>query len=178
MIVYLSCDAQNDFFVKIVSELIDELNRSTDNVFELIYPSGNKGRDTGTVRGNVLQIQQAELVIFDMTPNTDNGESYNAGVMIEYGIVLDLETPLIGYPWGGNSPKPSYKVFCNSKFKRSKMTPIVNESSILPYKDDGEGEKNLRIEIRKLLTDKLKEKSNYRAPVGIPSLTEGKFQPI
>ena len=58
------------------------------------------------------------------------------------------------------------------------MTPIVNESSILSYKDDEEGEKNLRIEIRKLLTDKLKEKANYRTPVSIPSLTEGKFQPI
>lgn len=178
MIVYLSCDSQNDFFFKIVKESVNTINRSIDNAFELIYPPKKIGKDTGTVRGNILQIQQADLVIFDVTPKlSDDIESYNAGVMIEFGVVLDLENPLAGYPWGGTIPKPNYKVFCNSKFQKSKMTPIINETSISSYEDHAKGEGDLRTEILKILTAKLKEKADFKTTVGSISPTEGKVNP-
>lgn len=160
MIVYLSCDVQNDFFIKIILDSINEINKATDNVFELVYPPKKIGKDTGTVRDNILQIKQADIVVFDITPKIEKEiESYNSGVMIEFGIVLDLEDSAI--PWG-RIPKPIFRIFCNSKFPRGKITPIINETSISSYKDDADGEKALKTEVLKLLKDKLKENSNFK----------------
>jgi len=148
--VYLSCDRRQTDFIRTLDTEIAELNRAIPN-FELVYPSRDEG--TGFVEENVLRLQEADVVVFDITPTVSGSSTtYNAGVMIEYGMFLSLEKPRFGNPWGGRQPKPSHRIYAESPFERSTLTPIIKESSVRTYETSQGGLETLASELRNLLS--------------------------
>jgi hypothetical protein len=146
MKIYLSCDNGNDFFLNAVQDArANVIGKLKPTSIELIYPPRAWGGDTGKILNNVLQIGYADMVLVDISPamlTVADGHQrqiakYNEGVLIEYGIILALDNPRSGFlPWHGDVPKPSYRIFCSEKFKRSKLTPIVNTESVVSYGED------------------------------------------
>lgn len=162
LIIYLSCDSNNSYFIKTVIDAVDELKKrlSPDSV-ELIYPPKQIGGDTGKVLTNVLRIREADLVIFDVTPTVDDDGAayYNPGVMIEFGIVLALEYPQKGQPWEGRLPKPVYRVLCSSNYSRGNLTPLVNEASVISY--NANNSEDLAKEINSILEQRISQRMRF-----------------
>lgn len=131
-----------------------------------IYPPLGWGGNTGSVLGNVLQIQQAELVFFNVTPETAPGEKpfrLNPGVMIELGIVLDREHPANSLPqWDGVQPKPTFHLFCDEEYSRSLFTPVLGDIPIQSYSEDPKSTKFLAKLLEEALRIKLSAKANFK----------------
>ena len=144
----------------------EEIRLAIPKGFDLYYPPLKWGIDTGKTLNNILSIKDAELVIFDVTPELimsnegDQVACYNTGVMIEYGIVLAQEHPNSGLPWNGRLPKPTYRLFCQNSFLRSRLTPIVNEESVTAYSTDDQGKASLLSELKDLIRETATKKLN------------------
>ncbi len=179
MNIYLSCDSTNSFFIDAVKEAVTTFGKGLEpSAITLIYPPLRIGADSGNVKENVLMIRSSDIVIFDVTPKATESEentSYNPGVMIEFGIVLSQENPTIGQPWGGKLPKPSYRLFCSRGYSRTRLTPLLNEASVIPYDPDDSGK--LEKEIVDLINHKVTERMNiiifYRNEGNILPTKEG-----
>lgn len=167
MRIYISCDNKNDFFLSAVQEARDKVvSTLTPSSIELVYPPKGWGGETGRVLTNVLQIMEVDLILIDITPevHTLSGQppqqvtKYNEGVLIEYGIVICLENPKQGLPWGGKLPKPVYRVFCSNSFPRSNLTPIINIESVAAYGKDADSQEKLVSQLRDIIVRKVEEK--------------------
>ncbi|GEM_PF-1723996 len=128
----------------------------------MVYPPRNLGVGSDKILLNVLKIREADVIFFDVTPKYSKDKSlvsYNTGVMIELGIVLDQEN--LATPWGGRLPRPKFRLFCNEDFPRKGLSPILNEYSVRSYKSDPSGKKSLLSEIEDVLNQKISEKINW-----------------
>ncbi len=170
--MYLSCDTRNTFFKRAVREAIDEFRPSmpAGTSLDLVYPPDHLGVSTGTVLGNVLELRNADVVIFDVTPTVEGQTvSYNTGVMIEYGMVVALENPPTSWlmPWG-RTPRPVHQVFCDSVFPRRNLTPIIN-ADVTTYPQTDEGMRALKSDIRSVLERRIAERVEYSYAPGSTS---------
>jgi hypothetical protein len=169
---------RNEFFIDTVSESIEDLrSKLSIDAIEFIYPPRRIGGDTGKILTNVLRIREADLVIFDVTPNiiSEGEERYNSGVMIEYGIVLALENPIS--PAWSREQKLTYRVFCNATFQRGRLTPIINQESVTAYTSDRDGKARLLEDLRNILVqgaaEKVKQPKISFKPVGVTFQVQG-----
>jgi len=167
LLVYLSCDNRNNYFVRATVLAIRRFKRRhPESDIDLVFPPRHFGGDTGKVLTNILRISSADVVLFDVTPLRSRGGRlvvYNAGVMIEYGIVIGLDNPT-GFgntrpalPWHGRQPRPVYRVYCHQTFRRSELTPIVNQESVIEYRKSQRGRNELVHELFIFLEGKLSE---------------------
>ena len=171
MIVYLASDSRNTFFTGVVRAATDEYRPSMPNGtrLDLIYPPERLGVDKGSVLANVLEIRGADVVLFDVTPITtpDSNESYNPGVMVEFGIVTALENPLLPVlPWNNKFPKPVYRVFRDSRFQRRNASALLNHVEIIPYTADEPGRDPLRRTIIDILVKRVAQRVEYSYVAG------------
>lgn len=168
MNIYLSCDSSNEFFINVIEAATKSVGKNFEpTAITLVYPPRRIGPDKGSVKWNTLMIRDADLVIFEVTPRVNEMRKevqYNPGVMIEFGIVLDQDSPTSGgtsgRSWEGRLPKPSYFVFCSNKFSRTRLTPLLNEVSVIAY-DPADSDK-LEEEVTKLIKNKATERMNMR----------------
>jgi hypothetical protein len=162
--IYLSCSSRNDFFIDAVIRVFEQKKtKFGSNAITLYYPPRAIPSDSGKVLTNVLKIREADLVIFDVTPDsTASAElALNSGVMIEYGIVVALENQQ-GIPWG-RLPRPKYRIYLKDSISRSSVvTPILNQESIAPFSTTSDGTLQLEREISDLIEDKIKEILNFQ----------------
>ena len=168
MQIYTACDSRHRFFIDAIERSVRRVRRSNPSMsITYIFNPKRQGGDTGKVVQNVLRIMDSDLILFDITPSkTGSGQSYNAGTMIEYGLVLACQNPRLGNPWGGKQPKPSCLVFCAAP--RKKLTPILNELSIIPYGKGREGRKKLS----RFLVDEIETHLAMQPQVtGVPSIS-------
>lgn len=173
MLIYISCDSRNHFFINTVKSVVGEIQeKSIADSIELVFPPLKLGGDTGKIRSNVLRIRNADLVLFDVTPSVSKSRkilSYNPGVMIEYGIVMLLESQ--NPPWESHVPLPIYRVFCESNFDRGTLTPILNADSISKYNKHQRGKDSLKQNIRDLISERIgsRLRINYtQSPANLP----------
>jgi len=163
LIVYLACGSDNQFFIGCVRRAIENFNRTHRfpfQAFSLVFPPERIGGDLGKVLLNVLRIREANIVIADLTPQVSAARdltSYNSGTMIELGLVIAEENRKTPHgeldPWGGKFPRPSVRLFGDSRFHRRDLTPLLNEYSVTPYAQSPEGEASLLAELDRILNE-------------------------
>src|SRR3989442_738356 len=98
--------------------------------FEPVYPPRHLGVDTGNVLANVLVILESQVVLVNVTPSISKRKTVaNPGVLIEYGMILGRAWASKDFTW----PRPYYRLFCNSKFHRSSLPPLINQEDVTPF---------------------------------------------
>jgi hypothetical protein len=137
--------------------------------FTPVYPPRNIDGDRGKVVLNILKIKEANLIFFDVTPSVSSDGvvvSYNAGVMIEMGLFLAEENLDIslGGPWRGRSPRPRAYFYCERSFPRGRLTPIVNEYSIIDYSNTQASQASFIGSLEGILNNHLREKVDFEPP--------------
>ena len=169
MLVFLSCARDDDFFMKSAGKAQEKAIEKVGPHIELFHPPSIGVEGTGSVIGNVSRIMFADLILMDITPHKeDNGHlTYNPGVMIEFGMTFgqDLRySDSLGKYSSVSLEKPNYKVFSNNIISRSELPPIFNNTDIIPYSADENGEKTL-IEVMLKSIMKAVGKKLDRSPV-------------
>jgi hypothetical protein len=163
MLVFLSCDKTNNFFLKAAEEAKGFIDEKIRPYIELFNPPNAGTASTGSVVGNVARILFSELILMDITPKVENDDKlvYNPGVMIEFGMVFSLElknSSSVGSVEPILINKPNYHVFSRNNISRSKLTPIFNTTDIFPYSTDDDGKKELVDQMFKLMIDAVGKK--------------------
>jgi|ECHnycMinimDraft_1075156.scaffolds.fasta_scaffold02124_3 hypothetical protein len=149
MFVYISCSSKNEGFVNVIKEAVEDFNKENQNVkIEYFFPP-NAGASGGIrISDNIRKILDADLVVFDLTPDSDDNEDecgncINSGVLIEFGIIYSLllikerTQLLLPYTYlssGIQINTPDLLIFLSDKCKKSNFTPILSgDFSIISY---------------------------------------------
>ena len=173
MLVFLSCARNNDFFLNAAEEAKQLVEERIRPHIELFHPPSVGITGTNSVVGNVARILFADLTLIDITPERDHDGNfvYNAGVMIEFGMIFGQDLRFSASIGGGSYlsvEKPNFKVFSNNAISRRDLTPIFNNTDIHPYKPNEEGKKELIKLMFDSITDAIGKKID-RQPI-IPNI--------
>ncbi len=156
MKVFISSDRRHRFFIEVANEAIDTVNhQKVGESFQAIYPPRLLGVDTGNMLADILPIIDAEVVLINVTPSKLKGRwTFNTGVMIEYGMTLGRSRATKEITW----PKPYYRVFCNRRYARSRLPPILNEERVNQFATSKTGRLALHERITSILKQALAER--------------------
>lgn len=166
MRVYLACSSGHVGFVTAFFDAVNKVNASSGpNSLQPVYPPRDIPSKTGSVLGDVLQLRTCELVVLDVTPDVSpDGKTllFNAGVMMELGIVLDQDNPQNGAPaWGGTQPRPTFQLLCDQSVQRSVFTPITGDIPIGQFCMDSASGDYLPKVLDSILQRKIADKLNF-----------------
>jgi hypothetical protein len=164
MLVYISCSSKNKKFVNVVKEAVEDFNKENKNAnIESFFPPNSGASGDTHISGNIGKILDADLVVFDLTPDNDDredecGNCVNSGVLIEFGIIYSLSLMKVKmqmlpqYIYSSSAIPidiPDLLIFLSDKCEKGKITPILSgDYNIISY--------NLRN--KKWLKEQIKEK--------------------
>jgi len=159
--VYLSSSSSDGFFIDAAVEAVRLANeRFGPEAILFVFPPRQIGGDLGRIDLNVRRLLESDVTIFNISPEqVGNAAIYNPGVMIEYGMVFasDRTNPL----WEGRLPVPIHRVYCDSSFDKTNLTPILNLESVQSFDRSESGRGALVARLLELLTSRLRQRMSY-----------------